>query len=148
MSYKKATYISLLCIILFAFIYGYMINTMNIGVQNSSIGPRYFPNLITILLVVLCIISFFQTLRNNENKKFTVNNLKYIFAMIGITAIFFALWYFLDLFYLGSFLFLTSLYILFLKDRSFKRIIKSAVVACVFTIFIYFVFGKLMFIGF
>lgn len=148
MGYKHATSLSLLFILVFAAIYSFSINSAGSGASNSSIGPTYFPNLLTILLVIFCIVSFFQTRKQTENKKITIQNLRLIFVTIGITIVYLIVWLNVGFFYILSFLYLTSLIILYKSDRSIKGILTSSVIGMVLILFVYFIFGKLMYISF
>lgn len=143
MSYKKTTSVFLLLILIFTMVYFFSINSMDAGMAVETIGPDYFPNLLSVLLVILCIISFFQTLKKPD-KKINLPNFKYILLTIGITILFLLAWYYLEYFYVFAFSFVTSLFILYKVERTIKSILICAAGGIIFTVLIYFVFGQVM----
>jgi Tripartite tricarboxylate transporter TctB family len=149
MSLKKATNISLFLILLFAI--GYYIGTNTLPEANDSVslGPRYFPTLLVILLVLLCSISFFQT-RKKEDEIIHIANIRLILITIGLTILFFISWSLIGYFYINSFIFLLLLFTSYTwkQLKSKKRIYRHSLIASLITLSIYLFFDLLLGIKF
>jgi len=85
-SYKKATYATLLLFILLGL--GYLKMAGDIVVNRTdTMGPHYFPTLLGIALIVLCLISWIQTARKQEDGEVRLSNLKFILWSIVVSVV-------------------------------------------------------------
>ncbi|WP_407267797.1 tripartite tricarboxylate transporter TctB family protein [Radiobacillus sp. PE A8.2] len=146
MDSKKATYCALVFIMLLDLVYFININSSSSGMRNQNgMGPEYFPNILAILLFVLCIFSIVDTFRK-EGKKITVSNLKYILFTIFFTALFILSWQVIGMFYLQCFLYLAILFTVYrwnVGQRSVTLLINFSISLFV-TVSIWAVFGLIM----
>ncbi|HWL12635.1 MAG TPA: tripartite tricarboxylate transporter TctB family protein [Ureibacillus sp.] len=147
MSYKKSTLITLVGIALFGIIYAYSINSMANGLGTTNIGPKYFPNILVTSLLILCVISFIQNLKS-EDQKIDINNVGMMVITVLFTVIYFLAWYFTGWFYVMTALFLWALLILFTEIRTLKSIIICLAISVGFTLFTYVIFGQIMMVRF
>lgn len=149
MSSKRGTDISLFLIIIFAIGYYFAINKLPEANDSVSLGPRYFPTLLVILLVLLSCISFFQT-RKQEDKIIHIANIHLIIITIVLTILFFLSWSLVGYFYINCFVFVFLLFITFnwgqLEIK--KRIFSHSVIASTITLSIYLFFDLLLGIKF
>ncbi|MCM3761123.1 tripartite tricarboxylate transporter TctB family protein [Alkalihalobacillus oceani] len=147
MSYRLATYLSLLFLAGLGVLFMYTSLQFNDRASGQIIGPAFFPQLVSGLLIFMCIISAFTTWRKEKTSDDTLNipQLKYILFTIVALVIFVALWDAFGLFYLFALLFLSSLlYVYNRKDSTKKRILKAVGLSIVIGLFIYLVFEKLL----
>ncbi|MCM3716500.1 tripartite tricarboxylate transporter TctB family protein [Alkalihalobacillus oceani] len=147
MSYRLATYLSLLFLVGLGGLFIYTSLQFNEGAGGQVIGPAFFPQLVSGLLIVMCIISAFTTWRKEKTSEdtLTIPQLKYILFTIAALVIFVALWDLFGLFYLFAFLFLFSLFYVYNRtDSKKKRILKAVGLSIAIGLFIYLVFEKLL----
>lgn len=112
---------------------------------NQPIGPDFFPKVISILLIITCIISFITTKRKTEDQKVELANFKFVIYTILTTSVFVALWQWLGLFYVCSFVFMFALLFLYNNNGNItKKILISLGISLVVILFVYAVFGKLL----
>ena len=121
MSYKKATYTALAVIVLIGVVY--LTAASRLPQSNAlTLGPDYFPNILGVLLIVLCILSFFQTWRKSD-EGMEIANFKTILITLGIVALFVLAWQYAGYFYVLVFLTLFILFSLYsLKSERKKRV--------------------------
>lgn len=117
---------------------------------STGVGPTYFPNILTGILFFLCIVVFIQDKRKApEKEKLTFPNIKYILFTLFITIAFIASWQFLGHFYLNVFALIAILISLYRKEKGVKNSILVGVITSVFTtLFVYFLFEKILTISF
>jgi hypothetical protein len=144
MSYKKGTYVSLL----FFAVIGVLFYTSSVALpqpsDGKSIGPSYFPELISLLLIVFCIISFFTTIKKND-EHVELSNPRYIIFTIILSILFVGLWGILGLFYVVSFVIMTvMIYFYNQAKHSYKKALKSLAISFAITILVYVVFDRLL----
>jgi hypothetical protein len=149
MSSKRGTNISLFLIILFALGYYFAINRLPEANDSVSLGPRYFPTLLVILLVLFSCISLFQT-RKKEDEIIHIANYRLILITIVLTILFFLSWNLIGYFYINCFIFILFLFTTYnwkqLKTQ--KRVFSLSVIASLITLSIYLFFDLLLGIKF
>lgn len=143
-SMKKATLIFLSILIVVALAYiktalSFSSGARSTGMMNSST----YPILLSCLLIVLCVISFIQTLREKESKT-DVIDFKLIGATICITILYFAIWNFIGYFYLATFVYIVALILIYQKKLNVKAFLQYGVISFVSTIAIYIIFDFMM----
>ncbi|WP_439524927.1 tripartite tricarboxylate transporter TctB family protein [Marivita sp.] len=144
MSYKKASYFALAFLVLLAAGYLWTASGLRDPRTRGSIGPGYFPFILSVLLIFLCGLSFVQTLRRPEDETLTVPNLGYVLAGIGAIAAFITLWAFLSVFYPLVYIFVAGLMLLFQPNFELRRLAIILVTSLVLTFMIYGLFELVM----
>lgn len=149
LSFKKVSYITLSLIILFGIGYFISINSKLANAGTSAVGPDYFPNLLAVVLIVLCVASLIKTLRS-EDREIRIPYFKLISLTAGCIIVFIAIWYFTGYFYILTFIFLSALFVIYRYERKKRNfiILTSMGMALIITALIYVVFGQLMVIRF
>ncbi|TNF22582.1 MAG: tripartite tricarboxylate transporter TctB family protein [Rhodobacteraceae bacterium] len=136
---------------------GYALNLNHSASQaiffsGSGVGPTYFPNALTAILVLLCIVTLIRNLRDKspENTgKVTTANSRYILATLGLAMAFIASWQVLGYFYLNVFVLLTVLLTIYRIEFGIRNSLLVAVVTSAFlTGFLFALFGKILEISF
>lgn len=147
MSINKATYFFLIVFIILGMLY-YNQSTQFI-VTEGDIDAGYFPRILAIALIGLCIISLIQTIKKKETKKLDLSNFHLVISTIGITGLYFLLWNYVGFFYPLTFLFLMSLFILYKPRPIFnKGLAIAAALALSILLLIYIVFDWIMLVQF
>lgn len=144
MSYKKASYFALAFLVLLAAGYLWTASGLRDPRTRGSIGPGYFPVILSVLLIFLCGLSFVQTLRRSENETLTIPNFWYVLAALGATAAFITLWTVLSVFYPLVFVFVAGLMLLFQPNLELRRLAVILVTALFLTFMIYGLFELVM----
>jgi putative tricarboxylic transport membrane protein len=145
MSYKKGTTVMLFLITLLAAIFLFQSFSLKALTTNQPIGPDFFPKVVSVLLIITCIISFFTTKRKTEDQKVELENFKFVIYTLLATTVFVALWQFLGLFYVCSFVFIFALLFLYNNNGNItKKILTSLGISLTVILFVYAVFGKLL----
>lgn len=148
MSYKKATFMSLAIIVLIGIAYMYAANQIQHSNKTLTLGPSYFPNILGILLIILCIISFIQTWRKADELT-NLPNFKYILLTLGCIILFVLAWQFIGYFYIFTFLLLFTLTSLYsLKKEIKKKAWIHGVISLASVGVIYLIFNVVLGIGF
>lgn len=148
MSYKTATYVSLL---FFAAISIYFLTASAAlpPASGNQIGPAYFPRAISILLILFCIISFFKTLKKKDEEKLRTPNLLYIVVTLLLTFFFVIVWQWTNRFYVPAFVFIAILIYLYNQTgHSSAKVIKSTVISLAIILAVYLIFGILLDVSF
>lgn len=144
MNSKKLTYLVLLVFAVIGVVYFNEANKF----MKGNIDAGYFPRIISVILIILCIISFIQTIREEEYR-INMENIRYVLLTIVLTALYFVLWNMIGFFYPLTFVFMLSLFILYKPRPIFnKAFISCCVMSLFMTVFIYIVFGKVMMVQF
>lgn len=147
MSAKKLSIIFLIILIFIGIYYYKLADQLNVA--EGQIGAGYFPKILAVTLIVLSGISIVQRFIEKKDRHVTTNNLTLIFITIGITALYFILWSRFGYFYLLSFIFLLSLFLILRKKVMFnKELIKIILITIVSLLIIFLVFDKLLMIPF
>lgn len=120
--------------------------------SGSGVGPTYFPNVLTGLLVILCVVVLIKNLRNSDPdnvEKVVTENSKYILATLALTIAFIASWQYLGYFYLNVFVLLTILLTIYRIEFGLKNsLLVGAATAAGTTVFLYGLFGNILEISF
>lgn len=146
MSAKNGTYISLGFLLILGILYGYSAMKLPDLANQNTISDSYFPMLLSISLVVLCLISFIKTFLQKNDKKVDLSNLKMIVFTIIITALYILIWNLIGFFYLLTFFYILTLLAIYRwqLDHKKKVMIFNVIIALGTTVFVYYVFGQLM----
>lgn len=142
MSWKLLDRIILLFLIFVGLSYAINVNdTASRYISSNTLGPTYFPNILTGLLIVLCIIAFVQG-KNKENTKVVIPNFKYMLFTISLTVLFILCWQKVGYFYVNIFVFITILLTVFRKEKGIKHSLAvGAFTALLTTGMLYLLFG-------
>ncbi|WP_186766670.1 tripartite tricarboxylate transporter TctB family protein [Puniceibacterium confluentis] len=136
---------------------GYTLNLNHSASQaiffsGSGVGPTYFPNALTGILVLLCIVTLIRNFRDKspENTAMvTTENFGYILATLALAIAFIASWQVFGYFYLNVFVLLTVLLTIYRIEFGIRNSSLVAVVTSVFlTGFLFALFGKILEISF
>lgn len=148
MTVNRLTYLILTLLIVLAGLY-YGASTNFSETNSGTIDAGYFPRILAILLIVLCVISFISTYRESD-EKIGYPNLRLILITILLTVIYFILWNLFNIvFYPLTFLFIMSLFILYKKKPIIDRgLIGILIITLSLTVIIYVVFDLGMSIRF
>lgn len=138
MSIHRVTYIVLIILSIISIGYFYLAHSLPISNNDVSIGPDYFPKILAIILLVLCIINFIQTWRKKNVQSFFTNS-KFIFITIGLVILYLLSWSLFGYFYLTTFLFLSIIF--FIYKPSKKHLPLYIVLAILITIIIHLLFN-------
>lgn len=150
MSSRKATYVSLVLLLLLGGVYLNAANNLSVSIDAGAINQSYFPKLLFYLLFILIIISLVTTFFKKEDEKIGLPNIKTILITILITVIYIALWNIFGYFYIFTFLFLIALLTLYRWKigMNVKTVIVNFSIAIGMTLFIFIIFEALMNIKF
>ena len=143
MSYKKATYLSLALMIVLAAFYYWAALDFQDNRNRNSVGPGYFPMILSVVLIILCIISWIQTIRKPDYK-INIPNLRVIGLSLLAIALFLISWFFINLFYISCFVFLLVLSILYNPGLNRKSLVINLSTSLAITVFIYILFGLII----
>lgn len=136
---------------------GYALNlnhsaSQTIYFSGSGVGPTYFPNVLTGLLVILCIVTLVKNLRDtspDNTEKVETANSRYILATLALTIAFIASWQYLGYFYLNVFVLLTILLTIYRSEFGLRNsLLVGAVTSAGTTAFLYGLFGNILEISF
>jgi hypothetical protein len=120
--------------------------------SSGGVGPTYFPNILTALLVLLCVVTLYRNFRDvsSENVgQITTHNFWYIIATFALVVAFIASWQLFGYFYLNVFIFLTVLLTIFRMDFGIGNgLLVGATTSAFTTGFLYVLFGKILTISF
>lgn len=144
MGYKKATYLTLAVLTLLAGAYFWATIELRDPGTRGSIGPGYFPVILSVLLVILCAISFVQTLRSEEDRVIRIPNLGFVAAALVLVGLFLTAWHFLDAFYAVAFAFVAALMTLFSPRGGVRQHAFNLTLALVLIAGVYGLFGFIM----
>lgn len=148
MSARKGTLTALVCLICLGIVY--LISAQKLGgATSTTLGPGYFPTILGIALIVMCIISGVQTFRKPD-KQIKIPNLKLVFLTILIIAVYFIAWNTLGYFYLCTFIFLFILFMLYRHNQEnlTKIFIPNILMSIIITLIIFVVFDVIMSVRF
>lgn len=149
LSYKKLSYLVMTVLISFSAFYYFDINDASKSRpaygQGAAIGPEYFPNVLAMLLLLMCVLGLFRTYQM-EDRKIEIAHSGQILLGICATALFMLAWSSVGLFYPFAFLFVGGLIFAYRvgPDRRARTAATSSLVALLVTAAIYLVFELLM----
>ncbi|WP_367757133.1 tripartite tricarboxylate transporter TctB family protein [Ammoniphilus sp. 3BR4] len=111
---------------------------------SQYVGPETFPQILSVLLVISCLISIIKT-RRQSDQHIDLPNLRYIGYTIGFIFLFILAWIYIGLFYIVSVLFISILaYVYNPAQHSFKKVGGSLAFSLILTFFVYLVFDQLL----
>ena len=143
MSYKKATYITLFLMLIMTACYYWLALDFQDNRNRNSIGPGYFPIILSVTLTILCIISGLQTAKK-QDQVLRIPNIKLIAMSLLATAIFLVSWFYFGFFYISSFVFLVILFMLFNPGIKKTPLLINVSIPLAITAFIYILFGLII----
>jgi len=148
MSYKKASYLALSLLVLLAMAYLWSATELRDPRSRGSIGPGYFPIILGVLLILLCVLSFVQTMRRDTDQTISIPNLDYVVVTIAATSMLMVLWSYLGIFYPLVFVFVAGLMILFQPSANLRRLVIILVTSLAVTLAVFFLFDQVMSVRF
>lgn len=146
-NYKIATYVSLIVIITINTFYLTSATEFIARFSDNTIGPEYFPKILSYLLYFFCVVSLIQNFFKKKTEYITINNPTRLMAIIFMIIIFLILWAFLELFYPLSIIFMFLLFYTINPSRKKnikKALISSFVMSFITNLVIYILFNVLM----
>jgi hypothetical protein len=113
--------------------------------NSKTIGPSFFPRVVSVFLVISSIISFITTYRKEENKRVELGNIKLIVCTIVITSLFIFAWQLFGLFYLWLFILMAVLVYIYNQEKhGAKKVLKSCAISLVLDLFVFIVFQQIL----
>jgi hypothetical protein len=147
-SYNRATYVSLLFFIVMGLVFYVSSLSIPKAIASQKIGPAYFPQIISILLILCCILSFFKT-RKKVDEHIKLPNFRFIIITVILMIIFVVIWSLFESFYITSFAFLGVLIYTYNQEKqSLKKVLISAAISFVLVAFVYVIFERILGISF
>jgi hypothetical protein len=148
MGYKLATYVSLFFFIGIGVFFLISSQTLPKSSGGGQIGPAYFSSIVSVLLILCCILSIVTTMKKKD-EHIPLPNLRYIIWTIVLSALFTAVWQWIGLFYVLSFVFLAILIYLYDQAKpSFKKAFKASAISLLMVLLVYGTFELLLGITF
>ena len=151
MSYKKASIFVLIAMIFFGILGCYGSLTIEDSVVGSFAGkgsgsfwsgPKFYPFLLCILIVLFSVWELIATLKDEEEKAVTWPNVSKSLSIIVIISIWIFVWQHFHIFYPISVIASAAmLYILNPQPKSVKKVLKSLAVAAVTVLIVYLIFS-------
>ncbi|MBP1155845.1 MULTISPECIES: tripartite tricarboxylate transporter TctB family protein [unclassified Paenibacillus] len=142
MSYKIASYVSLIFFAMIGVLF--FSSSFYLPASGQTIGPEYFPRLLSIILIIFCIISFITTTKKKD-VKVEFANPRYIIFTVLLSIVFIGLWHMFGLFYVFAFVYMAILFYFYNQDKhSLKKAFKYIVIALGMAIFLYVLFERLL----
>lgn len=144
MSAKTGTYIALIALFMLGAVYVYSASQLG-GTNSATVGPGYFPTILGVTLMILCVVSGIQNFRK-QDRKIAIPNLRLIWLTVALMAAFFLAWQFIGFFYVLTFLFFMILFTVYRppKEHIVRTLLTNAAVALVLLAFIYVVFDLVL----
>ncbi|SDI83426.1 tripartite tricarboxylate transporter TctB family protein [Paenibacillus naphthalenovorans] len=143
MSYKIASYVSLIFFSMIGILF-FRSSFYLPAASGQTIGPEYFPRLLSILLIIFCIISWITT-KKKKDERVEIANLRYIIFTVLLSIVFIGLWHMFGLFYLFAFIYMAILFYFYNQDKhSIKKAFKYLAMALGLAAFLYVVFDRLL----
>jgi putative tricarboxylic transport membrane protein len=149
MGYKKATCLANLFFIVLAAVFIIMACNFPDSVVKLTVGPKYFPMGISILLIIASAVSTITTWRGEDDHRIEIPSLRNVLVVLLSCIVFTLLWKFLGMFYVFSFVFIGFLlYFLNPQPRGGKNLAKAVGMWLCMQLVVYFVFQRLMYFSF
>src|SRR5699024_132186 len=147
MSKKMVNYLILFFLVIIAIGYFIMSNSLTSTNTSEAIGPGYFPKILSILLIVLCIFDFIKVWRENKKETQKVElNYKFIVITLGLTVLFLLTWQMIGYFYVLVFLFFSMIFSIY--KPKLKSLPVYILVSFMLVLLIYLLFNNLLKIHF
>jgi len=123
MSYKKASFVALLCLLAVGISFLVIASnwTYRTSLQNV-VSPKLYPMGLCTILIVLCVISLFQTWRRKEDHVIPLPNVKRTLSTIGLTVAFLLAWRNIGYFYVFLALYIFLLLFVYQSREQFRKI--------------------------
>lgn len=134
-------------------VYLYTSLTMGNTQFNTSLPPGYFPTMVGVLWVFLCVPALVKSVRQIKDCKdlYEINNFDLLLLTVAGIVIYLVMWSFVRIFYPATFLFLAYLFMLYTdkeKRKNSKQIIFNLILSAGITLLIYLLFGMLLHVRF
>lgn len=105
---KTATYLSLVFVVLFGAYF--FLRSLPMYLSNDmDISAGYLPFWLSIILFILCIISFVKTKLEKKERKLVIPKAKYIVITVALIVLFLLSWSYFSFFYVQTFVFILIL---------------------------------------
>lgn len=143
MNKKQLNYIVLIFFILLGIVYGLKgLSFRNVRLfESTSPSPGYFPIILSVLLVILCLINIVATYFKKSNETINFPNLKLILLTIVAIVLFFISWSSFGYFFINVYVFILFLIIAYrFKDFCWKMILKNSIMVLGITFCLYLIF--------
>lgn len=149
MSRSLLTYIVLVGIMIFGILYGIQAlelrNARMIITSTTTLGPGYFPSLLAIILVILCIINIIETYVKKSDEKVEISNFKVLIYSLVVIVLFILSWFNFGYFFINVFLFILVLLLVYRTQKFTTRLVlKNSVIAGGITVSTYIIFKVLL----
>lgn len=145
MSSKIATYITLTLMMALGISYGLTAMSFKKSAFSSTIGSGYFPGLLAIILIVLCIVSFVQTVLKKEDERIELPKFNLVVTTVVITSLFIFSWNVFGYLYINLFIFLLVLFTIYrLKELNKAVWFKHSLLSLVITGSLFIIFDLLL----
>lgn len=142
MSYRKLTYLTSIFFILLSGTFFY--SAFQMKESNYGVGPQYFPQVLSIMLIALCLLDIWIT-RKKDDKKIEIPNLGLIILTIILITSFFIMWSLSGQFYIFAFLFMVISLLLYTPyKRTIKRVLTISIISLVIVFAVYLLFSVAM----
>jgi hypothetical protein len=122
----------------------YLRSSMELGIGDpAKIGAGFYPFLLAVILLILIVVNFLQTLRkpSTEEDKVVIPNGKLVLFTIGTIALFILSWAVIGYFYINLFLFIFVLYSVYSEKLKRQFIFKNAFLSLLITLSIFVIFS-------
>lgn len=144
MSSKVANYVALALILGLGCLYLYLTSQIATDEQATTLGPGYFPTVLGIVLVALCLVAIVRETRA-EQARLPLPRLRELGLTVAITGFYFLAWEELGFFYLFTSLFILALLATYSRlRRSARSMAVNLAIAIGFTAAIYASFGLVL----
>ncbi len=144
MSSKVANYVALAFLLGLGCLYLYLTSQIASGQQKTTLGPSYFPNLLGVVLIVLCLVAAVREMKA-ERESLPVPRLPQVALTVLCLGVYFFAWERLVLFYLITPLFILALFAAYGRLRwSVRSMAVNLAIALGFTAVIYASFGLVL----
>lgn len=140
LSRKKVTYavFALLSIVAIS----YIVFARELSGPNL-IDAAFFPTVLGILLLALCVIGVVLQIRDPDTS-IPFPNFPKVLVSLAITIAFIIAWSLTGMFYIPTFFYLFALFTYYGKTPGWRRVLLDAAIAAGGTVFIYLLFGSLL----
>lgn len=145
MSSKMLAYIMLTLILLLGVGYLFSAYSLKSADESNTLSSGYFPQILGIALIILCIISIVQTVLKKEDEKIDRGNLLMTLSTLAVTSLFIIGWQTFGFFYIQLFIFLFVLFTIYrFKSLNKKIFFVNVIISLFVSGSIYLIFERLM----
>lgn len=110
----------------------------------GTMGAGYFPLILSAVLIILCLISIFKIVKNSDNIKINLSNIRIILLTTVLVGGFIYSWSMLGMFYVNTLILIFLLITIYKQIYKIIPLIINFALSIVFTIFIYLIFGLIL----